>query len=1026
MRHVAHDALLEEGERVMAGPVSSPREVRALRWRRLGLLLSPAALIGAYAAFGYLAAPGLVRQVLISETRDAVHRSLKIGRVRVDPFAFTLKLDDVALDDRAQPLLTVRHIALRLNPGDALTGSLRLPTVSIDHPSLHLVMERDGVLNLTRLLATLPRASSNSLPAIRIDSFGLSSGEISYRDLRTDHGPRLLLAPIDVRGRQIDTAAAAGGAFALTAAARMGGWVRWSGDLSFAPIGSRGRLEAGGWDAKRLAPFVAGLAPFAVTSGQLSLGSDYSVRSDKTGLAINLHRPWVEATGTNLDHLALAPDDSLSLLLAHAALGSLSLRFGADGLAALEAGSPDVTLRGVVLRGDKVNAPTVRLNKASLQGGTLDLGRRRLNLDSVNLHGLHLPITRRADGGINLLALAPATASPPKTSPPSRPVGSESWSWSLGRLALDNSELSLVDASVSPPLHLHVAPLLVSATGISSDMSHPVALSLKAKANDGARVEISGPVIPANLSGKLNIHLAGLPLNAVARYAPGLSGLSVQSGLAEVDGQLGLKGTNLAAMTFRGSAQVDALSLFESAIGEPILAWKALALNGIAYQNGRLDISEGRLDGPAARIVILPGGTLNVATLDSAASPAPTAPLKPSAPISPPVPGPHISLGRLDIEDGSLGFADRSITPNFHAQIDAIAGAVTNISTAAGQAAGIDLQGQVIDRYSPVSIRGHMDLTDYTRHTDVHVAFRNIDLPIFDPYSDRYAGYAISKGKLTTEFDYRIDEGMLKANHHIVLDQLEWGKATASKQAVSWPVRLATALMKNSQGVIDLDIPVEGSLNDPKFELGPLIGQVMGNIVTQAISAPFRLIGGLFHGAEQAQVIDFSPGSSTLPAGAQASLAALAQALVQRPGLNVDIPAGPGTTADADAIAVSRLAVALNTRMGSDAATSRSRLSALVGLYREHYGTPPKLPSGISRESKAARAARLAQWLHTQLISTFAPSRSDLQQLGLDRAKAVRRALLASGAVDPDQVFVIVDSAAKSTPRGEAVELKLH
>ena len=119
--------------------------------------------------------------------------------------------------------------------------------------------------------------------------------------------------------------------------------------------------------------------------------------------------------------------------------------------------------------------------------------------------------------------------------------------------------------------------------------------------------------------------------------------------------------------------------------------------------------------------------------------------------LNKPAPGLALRLKRLDIADGTMSFADYSIQPNFEARIKALKGAITNISSRPGEAATINLSGQVIDQYSPVTIDGKMEPLGYDQKTDMHLVFRNIELPVFNPYSGRYAGYAIAKGKLTTE-----------------------------------------------------------------------------------------------------------------------------------------------------------------------------------------------------------------------------------------------------------------------------------
>jgi hypothetical protein len=392
-----------------------------------------------------------------------------------------------------------------------------------------------------------------------------------------------------------------------------------------------------------------------------------------------------------------------------------------------------------------------------------------------------------------------------------------------------------------------------------------------------------------------------------------------------------------------------------------------------------------------------------------------------------------------------MGFADHSIDPAFQARIEALQGSIRNISSAPDQIATIDLKGQVIDRFSPVTIAGTANLLGYDRNTDIQVAFRNIELPIFNPYSGRYAGYAIAKGKLSTELHYKIVNRALQADHHILIDQLEWGDASASKPSVPWPVGLVTSLLKDRHGVIDLNLPVRGSLDDPTFRLGPVIWQIIGNLIEKIVTAPFALIGSLFEGADKAQYIDFAPGSAAMPAGAADGLAALAKGLGDRPALQLDIPAAPALKEDAVTLAEGRIDQALMAKeikkgqkadfAALDADEQHDRLE---DLYRAKLGKRPAYPEALpALDAKPAtgqpapdadqlRQKQESAWLRGELGTAFLPSNAELAALGSARATAVRDALLAKGDIEPARVFLVTGQAGSATKDGVRLELKLH
>jgi hypothetical protein len=238
--------------------------------------------------------------------------------------------------------------------------------------------------------------------------------------------------------------------------------------------------------------------------------------------------------------------------------------------------------------------------------------------------------------------------------------------------------------------------------------------------------------------------------------------------------------------------------------------------------------------------------------------------------------GMPIRIREVRIDAGRMDFADYFIQPNFAADINSLEGVVTGVSTNPNAHAKVDLKGKV-GEFSPVTIAGEIQPFAYDRFTDIGLKFENISLPVFNPYSGRFAGFNIAKGKLTTDLHYAIVDRKLDAKHHIRIDQLEWGEATASKEAVPLPIKFATSLLKDVNGVIDLDVPVTGTLDDPRFRIGPIVWQIIKNILVKAVTAPFRFLGSLFKGAEDAQFVEFIPGDATLTATSAVKLATLAK-----------------------------------------------------------------------------------------------------------------------------------------------------
>ncbi|HKQ09654.1 MAG TPA: DUF748 domain-containing protein, partial [Rhizomicrobium sp.] len=963
-----------------------------------------------------------------------------LGEIRFNPIHFTVDVSDIAVPDSRQPMVAVAHLRLGFSILSLFQHAYRFNEVRLDGPFVRAIVRPDRSLNLIELV---PKSrSTEPTPDVRIDSFSVHQGRIAFSDQSLPQRPEKMLAPITFALKDFQTNRADGGAFTLNAESeRREGFV-WTGTLSIAPIASRGRLTVSNLQSDTIQKFLGEELPVVLTGGHVSFTTDYNFAYARSGLRLSAFVPNVLLSGLSFDGKKNLFNGTVKLDRLSASIGSVGLAAGNGASARLNAAMPRLDLHGLSVSPGTAE-PGIKLADVALKGASLDYGARKIDLGSLTLDGAELSVRRERGGKINLMTLLPQR--------PAVPAGAgtaqaPAWNFHLGAFALNAATVGFEDRTVSPAVRIAVA-LNASTTAMGSDLSQPVTVHFAGRINGKASIGGEGAVTPADGTGDIQFTLANLPLRAFAAYMPRMPGLELQSGNAGAAGQLHFQGGDISALRFQGDASIDNFNMQETTTNSPLFAWQSFSLKAIDYRKDRAEISRARLVRPLGRVAVLADRRFNFTSLmPSPAGPGAAIPIQaaPAAPAAPAKPALAFKVKRLDISRGTMGFADYSIQPNFEARIDELQGSVSNISNLPGEAAAIDLTGQVIDRFSPVTIKGSMDLLGYDRRTDVHLAFRNIELPVFNPYSGRYAGYAIAKGKLTTELAYKIDNRALKADHHVIINQLEWGEATDSKDKVPLPIRLATALLKDKDGVIDLDVPVTGSLDDPKFRLGPIIWQIIGNILEKIVTAPFQMIGSLFAGAEKAQYVDFAPGSANLPAGSAQSLGELAKALAQRPELQLDIPAGPGIREDSVQLADTQIdaqLMAKESRNGAPADVAVLDIGEhhdrLQDLYRAKLGKRAAFPDFPPEALKAVTAPKPdlddderrtileMQWLRAQLRTVYAPSSVQLTALGSARATAVRDALLMDGGIDPARVFMATAMTVTPMEGHSRLELKL-
>ncbi len=404
-----------------------------------------------------------------------------------------------------------------------------------------------------------------------------------------------------------------------------------------------------------------------------------------------------------------------------------------------------------------------------------------------------------------------------------------------------------------------------------------------------------------------------------------------------------------------------------------------------------------------------------------------------------------MSIKKIELHAGQLDFTDLSVMPNFSAGIQKLEGSVLGLSSKPGSRAKIDLRGSV-DTFSPVTIAGEVDALSSKLYTDVALTFRNIQLAVFNPYSGKFAGYDITRGKLSTEFRYKVDGRKLDAQHHIVIDQLEFGDRTGSKDAVSLPVKLAVSLLKDRNGTISLDLPVSGSLDDPQFRLAPLVWKVLVNVMEKAVTAPFALLGELFGGGPDLQFVDFRPGVATLEGAAVDKVKTVAKALLERPQLKLEIPIATVPEVDRPALISASVDARLNavdsgkkpagrgsgTTAGAAPADfsqldPAGKLDRLTQVYADQLGSAPKFPDVVTAiKAKPELVAAKVDFLTKALREHAVVSDVDLQALAQQRALNVQKALLEGTDISPERVFVVVNDKGARKEDGVRLELALQ
>ncbi|MBL9214150.1 MAG: DUF748 domain-containing protein, partial [Opitutaceae bacterium] len=401
-------------------------------------------------------------------------------------------------------------------------------------------------------------------------------------------------------------------------------------------------------------------------------------------------------------------------------------------------------------------------------------------------------------------------------------------------------------------------------------------------------------------------------------------------------------GADLAA---EGGVRLENFGLVDGVNQDELAGFVSLTLGGLKVATRprlAVTLEEVSLAGPYARIRVHPDRTLNLAQVARVPSPA-AAPAPASGAAGP---APRIEIGKVVIAGGDFSLADRSVEPNVRLAVSQFGGSITGLSSENPGRGEVDLRARV-DGTGPIVITGKLDPLGAAKHVDLRLDFKHIDLLPLSPYSGKYAGYELARGQLGLDVKFRLDGRQVDAANVITLDQFTFGAPVASPDATALPVRLGVALLKDTDGRIVIDVPVQGSYDDPSFRVGRVVLRVVVNLLTKAAVSPFALLGSMFGGGgEELAFQEFAPGASELQPAESAKLATLVKALAGRPGLSLAIEGGSDPAADAFAL-------------------RRARLAAMVRgrVWAERHAADPNLPPPekleITPEAQAVMVRRM-------------------------------------------------------------------
>lgn len=668
-----------------------------------------------------------------------------------------------------------------------------------------------------------------------------------------------------------------------------------------------------------------------------------------------------------------------------------------------------------------------RIDKMAAKGIRVDLLGRSIDIAEVSNSQTRARLLRNKAGAVEWL-------SPPllKTAPAgnAKPDEARPWVGNVARLALDDLAVRFEDLAIQPAALQELEGFSLHGENLGNEPGKKGAVAVKGQVNKKGSLSIDGSVQLMPLNVALKVETQAIPLIPLQPYFSQYLNIALTRGQVsnsgEATAQIDKDGLKAA---YKGSATLGDFLAVDKVNSADFLKWKSLYFGGIDFRLQPMAVTVGEiaLADFYSKLILSQAGRLNLQDIvrkpEGGAPPAAAEPRTAKAePAKPPVP---VKITKITLQNGTVNFSDFFVKPNYTVNVTKLGGRVTGLSSAENTVADMDLRGSYASS-APVHIVAKLNPLAAKSYLDLKADVTGVDLVGFSPYSGKYAGYNIEKGKLSLSVAYKLENNRLSADNRLFIDQLTFGDKVDSPDATKLPVNLAISLLKNNRGEIDVNLPIAGSLDDPEFSVGGLIVRVIANLFVKAVTSPFALLGSMFGGGEELSNVEFAPGRASLGEAAGKKLETLAKALTERASLKLEITGRADPEADREGlkrVAIERAMKAeklKDTLKKSGEGISLDSIEIapdeyktyLTRAYKEAKFPKPRNVVGLQKDLPVEEMEKL-------MLANLPATDDDIRQLARQRAENVQGWLVDQGKVPPERVFLL-PAKAEADDKGKA------
>ena len=967
--------------------------------------------VAVYAVLGFFLVPWLVGKGAIQTVRENFDAELRLEMVEVNPFLLTLRLRGFELDGPdGSPAARAAEIFINFQLSSLFRWAWTFDEFRVTSPELFIARDGFGNLNIAFLFGRSTEQVSSeqdsSLTRMLIYDFAIEDCAINWNDEVPVEMVKTRFGPIDIRIQELNTLPQRSGQQSILITTESSGTLSWTGTLQLNPFQSVAHASIKGSHFPLTSAYIRHETGFDIVQGNADAELDYTIE-------------------TVADGSLRARIDNFNLAFYDVVVNTFSGN----------ADSPEN------------DREVVRLPVVRLSDGALRWPERTVALASLTIDDTLVSLYRDESGVLNV----DRTSSDQDTAVVSVDEDAADnaqgeWQLSLGQLEINHLALGFEDHSVSPYADIEIADLNLSVSEISNypGAEFPTSLSLQSATGGTLTVDGSVSMLP-ELIFDFNLNAQNVALARAHPYIKPLADLSLDSGALNLTGQLSR--SNVEPLHFNGDFEIVDFEISETDESTRLGSWERMSAENVVLSvaDQNLEISEIRLERPYGDLVIAQDGSLNLGRVEKTDSEEVSDTTVKAEEVATDTKM-AVTVGRVVLTQAAANFADYSLPLPFSARIEDLNGDMTTISTESNEPSTVSFEGRV-DEYGFVRVTGSITPLSPSTNTNLMVSFQNVNVPKFTAYTIPFAGREIESGSLDLDLGYQIKKSELMGENKIILRDFELGEKVPHPDAMSLPLGLAVALLKDVDGKIDIDLPVRGNIDDPEFSYGSVVVKALVNLVVKIVASPFALLGNLV-GAEASDLeyVSFLDGRSDLTPPEMQKAAKLAEALSLRPKLTLEIAGVANPEADGLALRTARLDAIVDERIvAMDPAKNKDEMYAelqkkvLEQLFVEQQLAEDaeialqELPDSFTISSDADGedgqagqfdALAYTNELRRQLIELQTVTNADLTILAKQRAQNTQEAILASNEGLRDRI-VLGTSSGVAKKSGEMIKMKV-